>query len=342
MKKERRELKTERVLRIHTQVSLARSGLTTRQILAHIEEYYPEQDPQNLKRYLYKDLILLESMGYLKRSERRKTAEETRWKAVNLVSASKSLKLDLRELLALFLAKGALRPLQHSPLYEDLERLFEKVERLMGDDCRLGLEELRQEWHFEPGPQWGLGVMPEVLNTVNDACEKCNLIDVDYYSLNSGSQSKRVLGPHFLYIAQGSLYLIAEDMGDHAVKTFALPRFRSATKLNRAYLGTRTDPKTFFKDAFGVFRPTKAEKVRVEVAPPMANHVKERRWHLSQRVVNLENGRVEVQFEVGITPELIQWVLGLGEHGLVREPLSLREAVITAANKISKNYKKAG
>lgn len=336
----RKEIKTERVLRIHAKVVSSHRGMSTKDILGFLEEEFPEQKPANLKRYLYEDLKLLEGLGYLERTSGKKV-EEVRWKGVNLIEATKSLSLDLRELLALYLAKNALQPLQHSPLYQDLERLFDKVEMLIGHNCREHLESLREEWHFSPGPQWGLGVSSELLDTVNRACEGRMMLEVQYDSVNSKSRRRRVLGPHFLYIAQGSIYLIAEDVAERKIKTFALPRMQNTEILKVKYKGERTNPKAYFKNAFGIFRTEKFEKIRVEVLSPMASHVKERRWHASQQIINLPSGRIEVQFQVGITPEIIQWVLSLGEFGIVHEPESLRAAIFSSAQQISKNHKKA-
>jgi predicted DNA-binding transcriptional regulator YafY len=66
--------------------------------------------------------------------------------------------------------------------------------------------------------------------------------------------------------------------------------------------------------------------------------VKERRWHDSQRVVARERGQIELNMEVGLTPELVQWVLGLGANVRVLEPEALRHRIKSGAEDVVAQY----
>ena len=58
-----------------------------------------------------------------------------------------------------------------------------------------------------------------------------------------------------------------------------------------------------------------------------APHVRERRWHPTQRLEDLPGGGVELTMEVGGQLELQSWVLSFGSGAEVLEPPSLRDAV---------------
>lgn len=70
--------------------------------------------------------------------------------------------------------------------------------------------------------------------------------------------------------------------------------------------------------------------------------MKERRWHTSQRVINKSDGTIELSLEVGITPDLVQWVLGFGSSVEVLEPSILKEKLQKAAESVVKKYSKSG
>ena len=55
--------------------------------------------------------------------------------------------------------------------------------------------------------------------------------------------------------------------------------------------------------------------------------VAEERWHKSQESEVLPDGRVRMRFQVGVTPEMVSWLLYYGCRVEVEEPAWLRERV---------------
>jgi hypothetical protein len=94
--------------------------------------------------------------------------------------------------------------------------------------------------------------------------------------------------------------------------------------------GKKYDPSQIFAKSFGVFRSETAEKVRLRFERQAASYVRERRWHESRRVISSPEGRIELQLETGLTPDLVNWVLGFGaaaelsrRSGVPKQVLSL-------------------
>ena len=163
---------------------------------------------------------------------------------------------------------------------------------------------------------------------------------INYSSINSQTTRDRVVGPKFMYFAQASLYLVAEEMESGITKTFSLPRVNRAEMLDTPYDGEETDPDQYFGKSFGVYSSNVSEKVVLEFKPPVAAFIKERQWHDSQVVSEKGSGVIEVQFEIGVTPELVQWVLSYGSSVEVIEPASLVDSIISEAEKTIHVYKK--
>ncbi|MGZ3689800.1 MAG: helix-turn-helix transcriptional regulator [Bdellovibrionota bacterium] len=333
-----RNSQVARIFAIFDLLAGARHGLTVKEIHDRIVELRYEIGPRTIRR----DLEAIEALcTSLVRQEDDSGPEKViRFSLDPTTRITNYLVLSGTELLALYLARGMLDPLQNTPFYEDLQRAFAKIEGKIGPKGREYFDELSAEMHFDPWPRWGLGVNPDVLETVRAACSERHLLTVTYESANSGQKKPRKLGPHYLYFSKGSMYLVAEDLESHTVKTFAVPRMSDAKMEEAAYDGEPVDPEQFFTGSFGIFRGETPVAVKLEFAREIAPYVRERTWHRSQRVVAKGDGTIVFQLDVAVTPELVNWVMGFGAGVRVTEPAELREKVIAAAEGVLRNYSK--
>lgn len=311
-------------------------GLTVSEITSKVKDRGHEAS----KRTIYRDLEALSAAGFplFPADDGSADTAAQRWVLEKTARINQYLVLSPRELVGLYLARQVLTPLRHTPFFADLEQLFRKIEDKLGSKGREHLQELSSDIHFEPGPLWGLGVDPAILDTVSAACSEGQLLKCLYASVNSRSKKYRTLGPHYLYFAKGSLYLVAEELETHAVKTFSIPRMSEAEMLDEPYTGKKTDPEEHFKDSFGIFRGEAATDVRIHFARELASFIKERSWHPSQQIVVKGDGTIEMKLHVALSPELKQWVLGFGAQATVLAPVSLKESIQDEAKTITELY----
>lgn len=286
------------------------------------------------QRTVYRDLQGLHAAGLPLKERGRDDQQGQRWTLKSNARIANYLVLNSREILTLYLARSMLTPLKETPFFADLVSMFNKISATIGEQGQRYLDELSKDWVIAPGPSWGLGLKPEIIDTVRAATLEHQLLKVTYNSSNSGTVKERMLGPHFLYFSQGSLYLIAEDLGDGKLKTFALPRILSATMMDEPYTAPAVEPEKLFSSSFGIFRGGAPEKVRIAVNARIAAFIRERRWHPSQTVITRERGALELQIEVAVTPELVQWILGFGGNLEVLEPVSLRKRILAEAEAV--------
>ena len=327
--------RNDQVSRIYAVLGLlegAPHGLT----VAEIWERLKDRDFEASKRTLYRDLEALSQAGFPLYSEGEETTQ--RWLLQRTTKIGQYLILSPRELVSLYLARGALTPLRDTPFYEDLTRVFNKIKEKLGEKGREYLETLGDEMRFEPGPRWGLGLDPDLLETVRACCAESQVLAVGYRSTRSQALSARRLGPHYLYFSKGSLYLVAEDLGDQQVKVFSLARMSDAVMVDEPYAGEPVLPEKMFEHSFGVFRGGTPVDVKIEFSSAVGPYVRERRWHQSQSVVSHKSGSIEVCLHVAITPDFVNWVLSFGAEARVVEPSLLRDQVVEAAQRVVKVY----
>ena len=291
-------------------------------------------------RTIYRDLEALRAAGFPMNESGKSDKMGTRWTLERVTKVSHYLVLTSRELLALYLARMVLEPLRDTPFYEDLQTTFGKIEEKLGEKGQTHLNEVSHEMHFEPGPRWGLGIKPEIVDTVRAACTEGQYLSINYSSTNSGTTRDRKIGPEFLYFAKGSLYLVGKEEGESTNKIFSVPRMNKATMLNEGYQAEQLDPDKFFAGSFGIYHAAEApERVSIEFGSKIAAFVSERRWHPSQRVVSKEHGKLVVELEVALTPELVQWVLGFGAQAKVLAPAKLARQVFDEAEGTAARYR---
>ena len=323
-----RNAQVARFYKILTLLEGAPQGLDVNEILGRLQGWGVEVT----ERTVYRDLDGLKEAGFPLEVKGTSTDGAKRWTLDRTTRLTEYLVLNAREVLALFLARNFLAPLKDTPFYQDLEGTFSKIESKIGPKMREYLDELGQDLAFEPGPRWGLGLDPEVVDTCRTALLEKQKLEIDYFSVNSGTKSSRIVVPHVMYFAKGSLYLLARDMSDQVIKTFAMPRISRAVMLDESFEDKEVDPEKFFAQSFGVFRGTEAQRIELKFVDPIATYIRERRWHASQTITQLPDRAIRLDLDCAVTPELVQWVLSFSGHVQIIKPLALREAVLKQAS----------
>lgn len=311
-------------------------GLTVGELTSRVNERGHEAS----KRTVYRDLEALNAAGFALFPEGEKPdSQATKWVLEKLTRINEHFVLSARELIALYLARGVLAPLKDTPFFQDLESIFKKIESKLGSKGKEAFSEIGQDFRFEPGPRWGLGIDPDVLETVRSACSERQIIRTTYTSAQASEKKDRLLGPHYLYFSKGSLYLVAEDIKQKQVKIFSLARMAKTTMLDETYSGTVVDPETYFKGSFGIYRGSSPVHVRIRFASELAPYIKERRWHESQSVVAKADGTIILSLDVALTPEFIQWVSSFGPLVEALEPDALRQTLVDNASQMLALYR---
>jgi predicted DNA-binding transcriptional regulator YafY len=150
---------------------------------------------------------------------------------------------------------------------------------------------------------------------------------IHHFAPHRGKVLERTIDPYGCWYVDGAVYLVAFDHLRTDFRKFLVDRIRKVIALDEVF---ERDP-SFDMDAyvgrgFRVWDGAVYHAV-VEFEPVLAHLPQERRFHHSQRLFPLPDGRCRVSFEAAGLPELASWVASFG--GMVRavEPPELVEMV---------------
>lgn len=271
-----------------------------------------------------------------------KVAEGFLYKLNPVAKIGDNVHFSYKDIMAFYLTKKFLGHLKGSPLYQELDAFFMKLEKVFGKDCE-AIQDFIGNFDFEPKMTWHNSVPAEVLDTVYHALEEGHALKFQYKAEGgdkAGEFAMRLVGPECLYFADAGVYLIAKDLSKDEPRTYALARMKDVQDVpEKPYDKVGIEPKDLFKDSFGLLNVGQVDEVEVLLEGPVAKYISERRWHESQKVVNREDG-LHMFLNVKINREVARWILGLGDGATVLKPESLKKMVSELIDKIRDKYNK--
>jgi predicted DNA-binding transcriptional regulator YafY len=119
-----------------------------------------------------------------------------------------------------------------------------------------------------------------------------------------------------------------------------LDRIASFKEIDGKYVANLTDWEDYFYDIIGVTKPFegKVETIELEFSKDQAPYVKTKPIHPTQRVKDLEEGRLLVRIKVIPNYELEKTILSFGDQVTVVSPESLRVIIKDRLDKSNLNY----
>lgn len=151
-----------------------------------------------------------------------------------------------------------------------------------------------------------------------------------YDSLNPGSNGHEEFDfdPYALFFSVRAWYVVGWHHGRGAVRTLKLNRFTKVHPTQRTY----TIPHDFTIDhhlgnAWRMMRGDRDYEVALRFDASFAETISDTTWHPTQEIENLPGGGVIFRCTVSGLDEIVWWVLSMGPHCEVLEPVELRDRV---------------
>jgi predicted DNA-binding transcriptional regulator YafY len=288
------------------------------------------------KRTIQRDLRALEDSGYPIFT---KTIEgSTYWKLEPSFKNIPPIAFSQNELMALYFSRKLLTFFQTSPLQTDIESAFKKIESALPAKYLAKLGRIEDMFlplgKIEKDDQ----LTQEIFETIRSAVLNQNPLKIEYTS-RKGTQARIFeVNPYVLVLYQGEFYILSYLPGK-GMRYFALAGIKKAERSKERFsILEKFSPSKFFTASFGLFQG-KPITLKVVFDPDLSDYIQRRKWHPSQRIKKLKDGKILLSIKASGKEEIKAWVLSFGPKAKVLSPLSLQKEIEADVQKMLLQYK---
>jgi predicted DNA-binding transcriptional regulator YafY len=236
-----------------------------------------------------------------------------------------SIPLTQGELFALTLGAKALEAYSGTAYEAELQSSIKQLAARLPEKIWVNLEKLVDEKiNFRSGAEL-LNLDPDIYQVLYEAWKSSRQLWIRYYTAGRNEESERIVDPYYLDIYRGSNpYLVAFCHNRQAFREFRLDRIREYRILDEYFEpDPKFDWKKYSKNAFQIEKGDRLHEVVIDFAPRAAPYIREREWHLSQKIDEHSDGSLTLHLEVGGLQEVKRWILGYGKDALAKSPPEL-------------------
>jgi predicted DNA-binding transcriptional regulator YafY len=251
------------------------------------------------------------------------------------VSAFPTLQITEGELFALVVAERALQQYRGTSFEKPLLSAIHKMEQSLPNTVSFNLAEVEQTISFRTSAEPVLNL--EIFDALARATSHRQQLRFTYRKPGKQQPELRLVDPYHLANINGEWFLFGHDHQRRDIRTFALPRIVTVGLTGRSFAPHRRfSLEQRLRDSFGVHSGQGDFAVVIRFDAEVADYIREKRWHPSQKLRELPQGRVELRMKLSSLAEVQRWVLGWGGKAVVVAPAKLCEAVRQAAKQILK------
>lgn len=163
-------------------------------------------------------------------------------------------------------------------------------------------------------------------------------IQISYYNIDRKEINIRKIDPYGFKFYFSVWYLIGYCHLRKSVRTFRVDRIRKMEMTDENFQ-VRPDftMEDFFSGSWGIVKGKKA-KVKLVFDKKISDFISEIKWHPSQKFSDGDQESLVAEYEVMGLDEIERWILSLGSHVKVLEPLQLKKKIIKSILAMKNNY----
>ena len=248
------------------------------------------------------------------------------------VGAFPTMQITEGELFALLVAEKALQQYRGTNFEKPLVSAFKKMTASLPDTISFNLEDWEQTISFRTSAEAILDL--EVFDALAQATAHRRQIELAYRKPGRSQTEPRIVDPYHLANINGEWFLFAWCHLRKDLRTFVPARIESVKETGETF----TRPKKFslekrLRDSFGVHSGQGEFDVVIRFNDRVADYIREKRWHPSQKIKTLRNGGLELSMKLSSLVEVQRWALGWGGNAVPVAPPELVESVRESAER---------
>jgi predicted DNA-binding transcriptional regulator YafY len=258
-------------------------------------------------------------------------------------------KIELRrtQAYAILAARRLFEPMRGSTLFDEIDMATQRLLTLAqrpgrGPNAGLAEAKLEERFLYLPVAPKDYSARTEELDDLFQAVADLRPLSCRYRSgSRDATEETIVIHPYAMVLYKDAIYCVGLHTGKGEIRTFLLDRMRDtqASALARFELPPDFKIDDYFQGGFGIWRGTKRVKVVIDFDAHVAELVRSRRVHDTQKHTVLADGTIRLTMTVGDLTELSSWVLNWGKMARVVEP---EELVVTVQDELQQALAKYG
>ncbi len=172
----------------------------------------------------------------------------------------------------------------------------------------------------------------EHFNELMQALKSKLLIRFEYEKFDNTNASERRVEPLALKEFESRWYLVANDLKDNAIKTFALDRMSNPEVTKQKSKNHKDfNVNQYFEHCFGITRPSERdaqpEEIILSLKGNKGKYIKTLPLHSSQQIIEEEDQHLQIKLLLYVTHDFIMELLKHGDEMEVMQPLKLRKTM---------------
>src|SRR4051812_28812736 len=238
------------------------------------------------------------------------------------VEAFPTLQITEGELFALLVAEKALQQYRGTNFEKPLLSAFKKMAASLPDTISLNLTDWEQTISFHTSAEPVLNL--KIFDALAKATAQHKQIQLAYRKPGKQQTEQRTVDPYHLANINGEWFLFAFDHLRNDIRTFVPARIQSLRQTGRTF----KRPQKFsleerLRGSFGVRSGQGAHQVVLRFDEKVADYIKEKKWHESQKLREFKGGAVELTMQLSGLEEVERWVLSWAGYAKVIRPREL-------------------
>ena len=167
-------------------------------------------------------------------------------------------------------------------------------------------------------------------------------IEFNYHKYWEDQPAIRTVEPLALKEFKNRWYVLAKDLKDNRIKSFALDRLSSLEILKKRFTPPENfDVNSYYKHCFGIISPDEDQQVQEVILsfdPYQGKYIKSLPLHESQEILIDNEKELQIRLSIFITYDLLMEILSFGGYVKIIQPDSLIAELKSTFKKALKQY----
>jgi len=230
---------------------------------------------------------------------------------------------------ALFL-KDALKLLKGTHLESAGKNLSQELDSLLPEKLLDEISDFKETNIFENVERgsYDYSQYGDIIEDLIHAILRRKICSLKYLRGSTGKEEINSIEPRRILQYDGALYIAAYQRLEKQFVPYAIHRIKELHVLQEEFASLpKFDSVKFRSGRFGIFGSDKLEHIELKFDRGIVYHIENRLWDESQGISYDDEGNLLLTMEIGITPELVSWILGWGKYCKILSPSFLASEI---------------